>query len=80
MENKKGFVFGILGIIYLTFIIAILVLLIILGFKINESLIAFWEFLTTWWWAIGLTIFGLLYHKLIINIVRAILLKFGVRV
>jgi len=79
MKDKKAFVFGILGIIYLTFIVAILILLIILGFKINDSLIAFWDFLKTWYWVIALSITGILFRREIGQVIRFIFTKIGIK-
>lgn len=80
MKNKKGFVFGILPLIYMGLALSILVALIIFGVRINEGLTAFFGFLKDWWWAIALTIAGLLWHKQITAIVNKILSYFGVKV
>lgn len=80
MKNKKGFVFGIMGIIYLLLIIFILILLVWFGFRISEGLVAFWEFLKVWWWAIGLAIAGLIWHRQITAVVNWLLGKIGVKV
>lgn len=79
-KDKKGFIFGIIPLLWMFFIIVILILLIWFGVKINEGLVAIFEFLKKWWWAIGLSIFGLLWFKQIQAVVNAILKKFGVKV
>lgn len=80
MKNKKGFILGILPLVYLGFVIMILGLLIWFGFKINEGLVAVFSFLKQWWWAIALSIAGLLWHRQITAIVNAILSKFGIKI
>lgn len=80
MKAKKGIVFSILGLFYLILIVIILSLLIWFGFRIADAFSAFFNFLTTWWWAIGLSISALLFRDQIRAIINAILRRFGVKV
>lgn len=73
MKNKKGFVIAFLPILWLVLVIMILVLLIWFGYRISAGLSAFWNFLTIWWWAIGLSITGFLFRNEIRMLLRRIL-------
>jgi len=80
MKNKKGFIFGIIPLLYMFFAIVILGLLIWFGFRINEGLVAVFSFLKEWWWAIALSISCLAWFKQIQAIVNSILRMFGIKI
>jgi len=76
MKSKKGFIPGLIFIAYGVLIIIILAMLIFLGYKVSDSVAAFFSFLRTWWWAIMLSITALLFRNQIMaffNIVLAFL-------
>jgi len=80
MKNRKAFVFGAMGIVYLVLAVVVLGLLIWFGFQINEGLQAVFLFLKTWWWALALAILGLMWHKQLTAVVNAILRRVGIKV
>lgn len=80
MKNKKGFVFGFIGIIYLVLALFLVGLLIWFGFRISDGLKALADFLKEWWWAIGLFVFGILWHKHIKAVVNWIFSKVGIKI
>jgi hypothetical protein len=59
MKDKKGFIFGVTGIIYLVLFLAILGLLIWTGFKISDTLSYLLSWIKEYWWAllIGIILF-----------------------
>ncbi len=69
-----------LAITYGVLIIIILLLLIWLVFIAREGIVAFWEFLKTWYLVIALSITGIIFHREIVGIVRFILGKLGVKI
>jgi hypothetical protein len=78
MKSKKGFVFAIVPLLYLLAVVMILILLVWFGFRISDGITAIAGFFTKWWWAIALTIFGVLYGKQVIDILMRILKRFGI--
>ena len=78
MKDKKGFIFGIIPLIYMSMAIVLLILLVWFGFRISDGLVAVFDFLKQWWWAIGLTIFWL--SPVGRAIMKAILKKIGIKV
>ena len=80
MKNKKAFFIGIELIIYGVLAIIILGLLIWGGYVYSDVLVALIDFIKEWWWAIALSITGLIFHRQLMAILNAILSKFGIKV
>lgn len=78
IKNKKGIVFGVVGLLYLLGIIILLGMLIWGAWKLSDVFVAFWDFLKKWWWAIGLTLFW--FSPTGRAILKWLLSKLGIRV
>jgi len=80
MKNKKGFIFGGLGLIYMFTLLAVVGLLVWFGFRISAGLVALTGWLSTWWWVILIILGVIIFRSQVRAILNTVLGKLGVSV
>lgn len=80
MKNKKGFLFFLPMVVLLAIVLIAIVLVVIFSDRISAVTTPIFDFLSKYWWAVGLALITIFYHQQVRAILNTILRWFGIKI